>query len=95
VNADDVMKKQILNDDSDYDYENENADERKATQLSQIKQRELPCPQEYREQFEHPSAPQFIGIDFSWIRSSATNSQKLFGVLSLALITQFALAYFR
>lgn len=92
VSPDDVMKKQVLNDDPDYDYESENFDEKKTTQLFQFKQRELPCPQQYREQFEHPSAPQFIGIDFSWIRSSATKLHNPFAVLGLALITHFACA---
>jgi hypothetical protein len=92
VNVDDVMKKQILNDESDYDYESENVEEKKTTQLSQFKQRELPCPQQYREQFEHPSAPQFIGLDFSWMRSGTTKLRKSFEVFCLALITHFACA---
>lgn len=91
VNADDVMKKQILNDETDY-YDDESFDEKKTTQLFQFKQKELPCPQQYREQFEHPSAPQFIGIDFSWIHSSATKSHNSFIFLGLALITHFACA---
>lgn len=88
VNLDDVMKKQVLNDETDY-YEDESFDD-KRTNLLQLKQRELPCPQQYREQFEHPSTREFIGFDLSWIHSSATKSQKPFAVLFLALITNFA-----
>jgi hypothetical protein len=92
VNVDDVMKKQVLNEETDY-YDDESYDEKKTTQLSQFKKGELPCPQQYREQFEHPSAPQFIGFDLSWIHSAATKSQKSFAVLGLALITHFACTF--
>ena len=99
VNVDDVLKKQVLNDEIEY-YEDESYDDKAKTQLVQIKQRDLPCPQEYREQFEHPSTREFIGFDLSWIRSSApqrTTNQVKF-LLFLALITHFACtlaAYFR
>jgi hypothetical protein len=98
VNDDDVMKKQTLNDETDY-YEDESYDEKKSTPLLQFTKKDLPCPQQYREQFEHPSAPQYIGFDLSsWIRSSASNSQWSSAVLCLALITHFACtlaAFFR
>ena len=90
VNADDVMKKQELNDDVEY-YDDESYDDQKKTPLLQIKQRDLPCPQEYREQLEHPSTREFIGFDLSWMHSSATQtSHRLMVNLSLALITHFA-----
>lgn len=92
VNVDDVMKKQILNDDTEY-YEDESYDEKRTTQLVQFKQKELPCPQQYREQLEHPSTREFIGFDLSWIHSSATrttNSNFKSVSLFLALITHCA-----
>lgn len=99
VNVDDVLKKQVMNDEIEY-YEDESIDDKTKTNLVQIKQRDLPCPQEYREQFEHPSTREFIGFDLSWIRSSAsphaTNPVK--SLLFLALTTHFACtlaAYFR
>lgn len=97
VNADDVMKKQILNDDGEY-YDDESFDDKRSTQLTQIKQRELPCPQQYREQIEHPSTREFIGFDLSWIRSSATTNKHMTMILFLALVTHFAgslAAFFR
>lgn len=99
VNVDDVMKKQILNDESEY-YEDEINDEKTRIQLMQMKQRDLPCPQEYREQFEHPSTREFIGFDLSWMRSSATKYTKnhVQPLLFLALSTHFACkvaAFFR
>lgn len=97
VNADDVMKKQILNDDGEY-YDDESFDDKRSTQLMQIKQRELPCPQQYREQIEHPSTREFIGFDLSWIRSSATTNKHMTTILFLALVTHFAgslAAFFR
>lgn len=98
VNADDVMKKQILNDDGEY-YDDESYDDKRSTPLMQFKQRDLPCPQQYREEVEHPSTREFIGFDLSWIRSSsATTNQHMTSILFLALITHFACtlaAFFR
>lgn len=96
VPVDDVMKKQILGDEIEY-YEDESYAEKQTTQLVQIKQRDLPCPQEYREQLEHPSTREFIGFDLSWIRSSGSTPNTEH-ILILALITHFACAlaaYFR
>lgn len=89
VNVDDVMKKQILNEETEY-YDDESYDEKRTTQLMQFKQRDLPCPQQYREQLEHPSTREFIGFDLSWIGSSATRIHQLKTVLFLALTTHFA-----
>lgn len=95
VNVDDVMKKQVLNDEVAEYYDDESYDEQKKTplmQLTQFKQRDLPCPQEYREQFEHPSTREFIGFDLSWMRSSAPQASlhRAMSLLSLALVTHFA-----
>lgn len=92
VNVDDVMKKQVLNDDAVEYYDDESYDEQKKTPLTQFKQRDLPCPQEYREQFEHPSTREFIGFDLSWMRSSAPQAtfHRAMSLLSLALATHFA-----
>lgn len=91
VNVDDVMKKQVLNDEVAEYYDDESYDEQKKTQLMQFKQRDLPCPQEYREQLEHPSTREFIGFDLSWMRSSApqTTLHRMMSLLSLALATHF------
>lgn len=97
VNADDVMKKQILNDEIEY-YEDESYDDKKMTQLFQLKQRDLPCPQQYREQLEHPSTREFIGFDLSWIRSSAPEPRNTISLLFTALTSHFACtlaAFFR
>lgn len=100
VNVEDVMKKQVLNDDIEY-YEDESYDDKKTSQLLQLKQKELPCPQQYREQLEHPSTREFIGFDLSWIHSSATKAQiesPVVSLLFLALISHLAgtfAAYFR
>lgn len=101
VNVNDVMTKQTSADETEY-YEDESYDEKKMTQLLQMKQRDLPCPQQYREQLEHPSTREFIGFDLSWIRSSATKTHKknnrVTSLLFLALISHFACtlaAFFR
>lgn len=101
VSVDDVMKKQILTDEIE-DYEDESYDEKRTTQLLQIKPKDLPCPQQFREQLEHPSTREFIGFDLSWIgRSSATKEQtshRTLSVLILALTAHFACtlaAFFR
>lgn len=95
VNVDDVMKKQVLNDEIEY-YEDESYDDKKMTQLLQMKQRDLPCPQQYREQLEHPSTREFIGFDLSWMRSSATktqNTNRVTSLLFLALISHLACTF--
>lgn len=89
VPVDDVMKKQILGDEIEY-YEDESYNDKQTTQLVQIKQKDLPCPQEYREQLEHPLTREFIGFDLSWMGSSASSTQRTMSVLILALITHFA-----
>lgn len=98
VNAEDVMKKQILNDDIEY-YEDESYDDKRTSQLLQLKQKELPCPQQYREQLEHPSTREFIGFDLSWIHSTGIKAQVTsVSLLFLALISHFACkfaAFFR
>lgn len=98
VPVNDEMKKQILNDDAEY-YDDESYDERRTSQLLQFKQRDLPCPQQYREQFEHPSTREFIGFDLSWMRSSAGRGADIMkSILMLILLKHFACtlaAYFR
>lgn len=99
VNVDDVLKKQVLNDEIEY-YEDESYDDKIKTQLVQIKQRDLPCPQEYREQLEHPSTREFIGFDLSWIGSSASQqaTNQVKSITFLALTTHIACtiaAFFR
>jgi hypothetical protein len=102
VKVSDADVKQVLNEDEYYD--DESIDE-KRTQLLILKQRDLPCPQEYRQEFEHPSTKEFISIDFisSWIgSSSAVNSiqitNQVKSILVVALTSHFACtvaAFFR
>lgn len=96
VNADDVMKKQILDEETEY-YDDESNDEKRMTSLMQLKQRDLPCPQEYRELFEHPSTREFIGFDISgWIsRSTAikTANEQLKLISFLALMSHLACTF--
>jgi hypothetical protein len=91
VNPNDVLRP--ANDGVEY-YDDESYEEKAMTQLVQIKQKELPCPHQYREQFEHPSTREFIGIDISsWIGSPASAPCNPMAVLFLALITHFACAH--
>jgi hypothetical protein len=90
VNIDDVMKKQLSADEIEY-YEDESYDEKKTTNLLQMKRRDLPCPSQYREQLEHPSTREFIGFDLSWIHSSSSSvwSRSYWNVLVLTLTIKF------
>jgi hypothetical protein len=83
----DVGYENVLKQQNDYSDDESNNDDEKVNLLT-LQKRELPCPQEYREQFEHPSTREFIGFDLSWIRSSATKicSQSLW-ILVLALVS--------
>lgn len=73
VNYDDELKKQILSDETDTEYyEDEIYNEQKTTNLLQLKQKELPCQKGFIEALEHPSTREFIGFDISWMHSSAT-----------------------
>lgn len=64
----DVGYENVLKAQTDYNDDESNDDEK--INLMSLQKRDLPCPQEYREQFEHPSTREFIGFDLSWIRSS-------------------------
>lgn len=71
------------------DESNANTEEKKLNLLSLIK-KDLSCPQEYREQFDHPSTREFTGFDLShWIRSDVSRTQHSRRILILALITPF------
>jgi hypothetical protein len=74
VNPENVLETQVINDGVEY-YEEESFEERRTIPLMRLKQKDLPCSQQYREQLEHPSSREFIGMDLSWIRSSALSIQ--------------------
>lgn len=68
----DAVDQNLAGDDDEYPDDESFQDTRpKYTNLLKITQKELPCPQQYRDHFEHPSTREFIGFDISWINSSA------------------------
>ncbi|CAO1415993.1 unnamed protein product [Diamesa serratosioi] len=88
VNYDDEMKKQILSDETDTEYyDDEIYNEQKTSNLLQLKQKDLPCQKGFIEALEHPSTREFIGFDISWMHSSAIKTTTSIFVV---LISQFA-----
>lgn len=83
----DVGYENVIKPQNDYSDDESNDDEK--INLLSLQKRELPCPQEYREQFEHPSTREFIGFDLSWIRSSANKNYNnhSFWIFIFALIS--------
>jgi hypothetical protein len=88
VVIDDPSRQQGAIEEFDYD-DDESYDASRAVKLLEMNQRDLPCPLQYREHFEHPSTREYIGFNFGWLSGSAhgVSHSKLF--LSLALMSQF------
>lgn len=80
-----------------YDEEQLNNVEEKAFHLLQLKNTDLPCPQEYREMFDDPSTREFMSIGFDishWISSTGSRSAGFsLWILILALISQFSCTF--
>ena len=96
VNYDDEMKKQILSDETDTEYyDDEIYNEQKTSNLLQLKQKELPCQKGFIEALEHPSTREFIGFDISWMNSAAittsttTHINLIMTFIFVVLISQF------
>lgn len=88
VVIDDASRQQGVTEEFNY-YDDDSYDPNKVIKLFDIHQRDLPCPQEYREQFEHPATREYISFNFGWLSGSASDIKNTRGILILALMSQF------
>lgn len=93
VVIDEVSKQQKVTEEFNYYDDDDNYDPNRVIKLLDMHQRDLPCPQQYREQFEHPSTREYIGFNFGWLSGSAIDVRITKWILILALMSQFSCTF--
>lgn len=91
VVIDEISKQQKITE--EYYDDDDSYDANRVIKLLDINQRELPCPQQYRELFEHPSTREYIGFNFGWLSGSAIDVRITKWNLILALMSQFTCTF--
>lgn len=86
-----VVDQHLTDDEADYSDDESYEERPRPVNLLQMTQRELPCPQQYREHVEHPSTREFIGFNLgSWMNSSAERNYVNFIQFLVFLCTTLA-----
>jgi hypothetical protein len=87
-----VVDQHLTDDDADYSDDESYEERPKSVNLLQMTQRDLPCPQQYREHVpDHPSMTEFIGFKLgSWINSSAKRNY-VYSMLLLVISNLFCI----
>jgi hypothetical protein len=87
-----IVGQKISEDEADYSDDESYEEKPKSTNLLAMAKRDLPCPQQYRDNVEQPSMREFIGFKLgNWIGNSAkrndVNSMLLFVTFNLLCTT--------
>lgn len=82
-----VVDQHLNEDDVDYSDDESYEDKPKPTNLLQLTKRELPCPQQYRDNIEQPSMREFISSKIgNWMGNSAKRNNDVNSMTLLILI---------